>query len=48
MRALCAAGFEDVALVRRHPDLYQGVPVPSSALEFGTHGVTLRARRPRT
>jgi hypothetical protein len=46
MQAFHAAGFEDASLVRRHRDLYHAVPVPSSALEFGTYGVTIRARKP--
>ena len=41
-----AAGFEDVKIVHKHTTLYQDVPDPSSALEYGTQGVTFRARRP--
>jgi hypothetical protein len=41
-----AAGFEEVQIVNRHTDLYRDVPEPSSALEFGTQGITFRARKP--
>ena len=41
-----AAGFTDVQIVQKYMDLYRDVPDPSSALEYGTHGVTFRARKP--
>jgi hypothetical protein len=40
-----AAGFVDVEIVRKF-DIFEGAPKRSSALEFGTQGITLRARRP--
>lgn len=41
-----AAGFEEVEIVKKYPDLYRDVPDPSSALKYGTLGVTFRARKP--
>jgi hypothetical protein len=41
-----AAGFEDVEIVNKYPDLYRDVPDPSDAMEFGTLGVTFRAHKP--
>jgi hypothetical protein len=46
MRAVRAAGFEDARIVHKHTNLYEEVPDPSSALEYGTQGVTFFARRP--
>lgn len=40
-----AAGFEAVEIVAQH-DSYVDVPDPSDAQEFGTRGVTFRARKP--
>lgn len=42
-----AAGFEEVKIVHKYPNLYHGVPKPSDALEFGTLGITFRARKPQ-
>jgi hypothetical protein len=39
------AGFEDAPIVKKH-DIFADVPNPSSALEFGTQGISLRARKP--
>jgi hypothetical protein len=41
-----AAGFEDVKIVYRYEQLYNDVPEPSDAAEFGTQGITFRARKP--
>ena len=41
-----AAGFEEVKIVQRYKNLYEGVPDPSDALEFGTQGISFRARKP--
>jgi len=40
-----AAGFEDVEIVNKF-DIFEGVPNPSDALQFGTQGISLRARKP--
>ena len=40
-----AAGFEDVKIVHKY-NSYADVPDPSSALEFGTQGISFRARKP--
>ncbi len=40
-----AAGFEDAEIVSR-TDNYVDVPDPSDALEFGTKGISFRARKP--
>jgi hypothetical protein len=42
-----AAGFEDAQIVHTY-DNYVGVPIPSDALEFGTQGISFRARKGRT
>jgi hypothetical protein len=39
------AGFEKAVIVKKH-DIFVDVPNPSSAMEFGTKGVSLRARKP--
>jgi hypothetical protein len=39
------AGFEDAAVVEKH-NIFADVPNPSSAMEFGTLGISLRARKP--
>jgi hypothetical protein len=46
IRAVRAAGFEDVEIIQKSPHLYRDVPDPSDALEFGTMGITFRARKP--
>jgi len=40
-----AAGFEDGQIVYKYNN-YEDVPDPSSALEFGTKGISFRARKP--
>jgi hypothetical protein len=40
-----AAGFEDGEIVYKY-DNYVDVPDPSDALEFGTRGISFRARKP--
>jgi hypothetical protein len=40
-----AADFEDVQIVHKYNN-YEGVPDPSDALEFGTQGISFRARKP--
>jgi len=40
-----AAGFEDVEIVHKY-DSYVDVPDPSDAQEYGTRGITFRARKP--
>jgi hypothetical protein len=42
---MSAAGFNDIQIAKQH-NIFEGVPNPSSALEFGTRGVSLRARKP--
>ncbi len=39
------AGFEAAEIIHKH-DNYMDVPDPSDALEFGTRGVSFRARKP--
>jgi len=46
--AVRAAGFEEVQIVQRHEHLYEDVPDPSSAPEYDTMGITIRARKPET
>jgi hypothetical protein len=46
--AVRAAGFEEVQIVHRYEHLYEDVPDPSSAPEYGTQGITFRARKPKT
>jgi hypothetical protein len=41
-----AAGFEEVEVVGKY-DSYLDVPDPSDAQEFGTRGLTFRARKPK-
>jgi hypothetical protein len=41
-----AAGFEKAEIVQKH-NIFQDVPNPSSALEFGTQGISLQARKPK-
>ncbi len=42
---MSAAGFENAEIVERY-NIFDDVPDPSSALEFGTQGVSLRAYKP--
>jgi hypothetical protein len=42
---MSAAGFEDAAIIQKN-DIFADVPNPSSALEFGTIGISLRASKP--
>jgi hypothetical protein len=42
-----AAGFIDFEIVRR-ADVFSGAPQASSAAQFGTLGINLRARKPVT
>jgi hypothetical protein len=39
-----ASGFEHAKIVQEH-NIFEGVPNPSSALDYGTKGVSLRARK---
>jgi len=39
-----ASGFENAEIVQKH-HIFEGVPNPSSALDFGTQGVSLRANK---
>jgi len=41
-----AAGFADAVIVEKH-DIFADVPNPSSAMAFGTKGISLRARKPQ-
>jgi hypothetical protein len=41
-----AAGFIDFAITWR-ADVFSGAPQASSAADFGTLGITFRARKPR-
>jgi hypothetical protein len=41
-----AAGFQEGEIVEKH-NVFEGIPNPSSALEFGTQGVSFRARKPQ-
>jgi len=45
LSAVRAAGFEGGQIVYRYNN-YVDVPDPSDALEFGTQGISLRARKP--
>jgi hypothetical protein len=38
------SGFENVEIQHRH-DIFEDVPNPSSALDYGTVGISLRAQR---
>jgi len=40
-----AAGFENAEIVEKH-NIFEGVPNPSSALDYGTRGISLRANKP--
>jgi len=40
-----AAGFVDGQIVHKY-DNYVDVPDPSDALDFGTQGISFRARKP--
>jgi hypothetical protein len=39
------AGFEEAQIVHKYNN-YVDVPDPSDALEFGTQGISFRARKP--
>jgi hypothetical protein len=39
-----AAGFENAEIVERY-NVFDDVPDPSSALDYGTQGISLRARK---
>ena len=45
LKAVNTAGFKDAAIVEKH-DIFADVPNPSSAMKFGTLGISLRARKP--
>jgi hypothetical protein len=40
-----AAGFEGEKIVHKY-NSYEDVPSPSDAMEFGTQGISFRARKP--
>jgi hypothetical protein len=40
-----AAGFEDGQIIHKY-NSYEDVPEPSDALDFGTQGISFRARKP--
>jgi hypothetical protein len=40
-----AAGFEDGQIIHKY-NSYADVPDPSDALDFGTQGISFRARKP--
>ncbi len=40
-----AVGFEDAEIIEKY-NIFDDVPEPSSALSFGTLGISLRARKP--
>jgi hypothetical protein len=42
LKAVHDAGFIEAA-IRHYHDIFEDVPHPSSALEFGTKGISLRA-----
>jgi hypothetical protein len=42
LSAVRGAGFIKAA-IRQYHDVFEDVPHPSSALEFGTRGISLRA-----
>jgi hypothetical protein len=44
MRAVNSAGFAEAA-IRQHHAIFEDVPHPSDALEFGTKGISLRAMK---
>ena len=45
LNAVNAAGFKDAVIVKKH-DIFADVPNPSSAMAFGTKGISLQARKP--
>jgi hypothetical protein len=45
LSAVSAAGFEDVEIIEKY-NIFDDVPEPSSALSFGTLGVSFRGRKP--
>jgi hypothetical protein len=40
------AGFEDAKIVHKYNN-YDDVPDPSDALDFGTQGISFRAKKPK-
>jgi hypothetical protein len=44
---LAGAGFAEVAFSERRYDTFSDAPSASSAAEFGTQGVDIRAVKPR-
>jgi hypothetical protein len=42
IKAVNSAGFTKAQIIQHH-SIFEGVPKPSSALEFGTKGISLRA-----
>ena len=44
LSAVSASGFENAEIVQKH-NIFEGVANPSSALDFGTQGVSLRANK---
>jgi len=43
---MSTAGFEGAEIVQKH-NIFTEVPNPSSALEFETVGISLRAHKPK-
>jgi hypothetical protein len=41
-----ASGFIEAEIVQKH-NIFEDVPNPSSALDFGTLGISLKARKSR-
>lgn len=44
LKIVKAAGFIEAEVVQKH-NIFEDVPNPSSALDFGTIGISLRARK---
>ena len=42
---MTTAGFEDAAIIQKH-NIFEDVPDPSSAMKFGTQGITAKGRKP--
>ena len=45
INAVTLAGFEDAVVAHKH-NIFEDVPDPSSAMKFGTQGISLRALKP--
>jgi hypothetical protein len=45
LKVFSEAGYENIKIQKRH-DIFEDVPNPSSALEFGTRGISMRAQKP--